>query len=179
MASEGLRVLGIQQAVKNLREMQFAITKRVTRQAVRAATLEISRAVKQGAYGPSRKKITGLLQRSIGMVVSTKQRDRVVGKVIARPVDITARTKVAQAVRGARKFKASATETTAFYWRFLEKGTGPRTTQGGANRGSLSARPWVVPTFNSRVSAALDVFTSVFNAKTDEEARKLSTGVRR
>jgi len=172
-----IRVLGIAQAVKNLQEMKLAIQKRVTRKAVRAATLIFNRAVKSTAYSPARQKRTGLLQRSLGMTISTKQRGRVVGKIIARTVDITARTKVAQAVRASRKFKSNnATETAAFYWRFLEKGTGPRTTQGGASRGSLTARPWVVPAFNANVSSALDRFASIFNAEVEAEARKLKRG---
>lgn len=175
-----IRVLGIAQAVKNLQNMKFAITKRVTRKAVRAASLLILQAVKGGAYGPGRQKQTGLLQRSIGLVISTKQRGLVVGKIIARPVDITARTKVAQAVRASRKFKANnATETAAFYWRFLEKGTGSRVTSRGAHRGTLTARPWVVPAFNATTSSALDRFASIFNAETEAEARKLKTGVTR
>jgi HK97 gp10 family phage protein len=175
-----VRVLGIAQAVKNLQAMSVAIHKRVTRKAVRAATLIFNRAVKAGAYGTGRQKRTGLLMRSLGMVVSTKQRGLVVGKIIARPVDITARTKVAQAVRASRKFKANnATETAAFYWRFLEKGTGPRTTQGGASRGALSARPWVVPAFDANVSSALDRFASIFRDEVEAEARKLKQGVTR
>jgi HK97 gp10 family phage protein len=171
-----IRVLGIAQAVKNLQAMSVAIQKRVTRKAVRAATLLLMRPIKAGAYGPSRKKQTGLLQRSIGMVVSTKLRGRIVGKVIARPVDITARTKVAQAVRATRKFKSNnATETAAFYWRFLEKGTGPRATQGGANRGAITPRPWVLPSFGAHSGSALDAFARVFNEETEAEAKKLNT----
>lgn len=175
-----MRVVGIAKAVENLRLMGDAITKRVTRKAVRQATRVIMLQIKQTTYSGDRQRRTGLLGRSIGMAVSTKLRGFVVGKVVARPVDVTGKSKVAQAVRRARKAKLNnATETTAFYWRFLEKGTKARSTQGGANRGSVSPRPWVVPAFNARSSEAIDVFAKIFNRETEAEARKLDKGVGR
>ena len=168
-----VRVLGIAQAVKNLREMADAIQKRVTRKAVRAATRVIMRQVKTTTYGGGRTKRTGLLVRSISMAMSSK-RDVIKGKVVARPVNVTGKSKVAQHVRRARKAKlGNATEMAAFYWRFLEKGTGPRATKGGANRGHVRALPWVVPAFDAKSGEALDVFTKIFNRETEDEARKI------
>lgn len=176
--SEGFRVLGVKQAVDNLRAMSFAIAQRVTRKAVRASTRVIATQVKATTYTGNRHKRTGLLGRSLSMTVSAKKSGEITGKIIARPVDVTGKTKVAQHVRRAKKAKlGNATEMPAFYWKFLEKGTDRRTTSGGANRGRVSARPWVVPAFDAKSGEALDTFATIFNRETEDEARKLPTGV--
>jgi len=170
----GMRVVGIAKAVKNLKDMGDAIEKRVARKAVRAATKIIAAAVKGTTYGGPRHKITGLLQRSQGISVSSKG-NIITGKIIMRPVDVSGNTKVARLVRHHRKAKANnVTEMAAFYWRFLEKGTNRRTTASGANRGAVPAMPWVVPAFDATDNAAVDQFAKVFNAETEREAAQLT-----
>ncbi|HKV17354.1 MAG TPA: HK97-gp10 family putative phage morphogenesis protein [Reyranella sp.] len=174
------RVVGISKAVANLKQLGDAIASRVTRKAVRAATRVIMLQVKRTTYSGDRDRRTGLLGRSLSMTVSAKQGKAIVGKVVMRPVDVTGKSKVAQNVRRARKAKlGNATQMTAFYWRFLEKGTKTRATQSGANRGRVMPSPWVVPAFDAKSGEAIDVFAKIFNRETDAEARKLDKGVGR
>lgn len=172
----GIRVLGISQAVANLRTMADALQVRVTRKAVRAATTVILKQIKATTYNAPRDRRTGLLGRSLGLTISTRKAGWVVGKIIMRPVDVTGKSRVAQHVRRLKKAKlGNATEMAAYYWRFLEKGTKKRSTKGGANRGSVPAMPWVVPAFDAKSTEALDVFSKVFNRETEAEAKKLNT----
>lgn len=177
MAGKGfeLKLIGVDQARRTLEEMSLAVQKRITRKAVRASLDPIYKKIKGSAYGGDRQKRTGLLQRSIGTSTSTKMAGLVTGKVLARNVKITGKTKVAQLVRAKRRPKANVTEYRAFYWRFLEKGTKKRQTSGGANRGSIGASPWVEPSFDATAGTALERFREVFNRETDIEARKLYT----
>jgi len=170
------QVLGIAQAVKNLQEMSRAIQTRVTRKAVRSATGLILKAVRGDTYKGDRTRRTGLLLRSLAMTVSTKRRDVIVGKIVMRPVSVTGKSRVAQRVRSSKKAKlGNATEMAAFYWRFLERGTKPRTTKGGANRGAVAASPWVEPAFDRTSGTAIDAFAKRFNREVEEEAKKLNT----
>lgn len=177
MAQEPIKVLGIAQAVATLRELGNVVMKRVTRKSVRAATKLIQRQVKSTTYSGDRQRRTGLLGRSLAITVSSKGGgDSIVGKIVMRPVSVTGKSKVAQNVRRSKKAKLNnATEMAAFYWRFLEKGTKQRQTQSGANRGSVSPRPWVEPAFDSKATQAIDAFASVFNRETEDEARKLAS----
>lgn len=177
MAKPTVRVLGVAQAVKILRELGDKVAKRVTRKAIRASTRIIMREVKRTTYSGGRERRTGLLGRSLAMTVSSKGGgDRIVGKIVMRPVDVTGKSKVAQHVRRSRKAKlGNATEMAAFYWRFLEKGTKARQTQSGANRGHVSPRPWVVAAFDAKSGAAIDAFAAIFNREIEDEARKLSS----
>jgi hypothetical protein len=113
-----------------------------------------------------------LLGAGLAIAVS-KKHDVIVGKVVERPVDLASGGRVARMVRGTTSAKDSAS---AYYWRFLEKGTAERHTTSGASRGSISARPWVVPAFDDSADDALDKFAAVLNAETEAEARKLNAG---
>lgn len=177
--AEVFRVLGIEQAVANFKQMSDAIQNRITRKAVRAATRTIAQAVKAATYKGGRTQRTGLLVRSQAISVS-KRADVIVGKLVMRPVDVTGKSKVAQRVRRSKKAKLNnATEMAAFYWRFLERGTTKRTTKTGKNRGRVPAMPWVEPAFDASAGVALDRFSEIFNREIEDEARKLPKGTPR
>ena len=65
---------------------------------------------------------------------------------------------------------------TPYYWWFLEKGTRPRRTARGANRGAVSPRPWVVPTFNANSGQAIEAFKTTLTRRLDEAANQLPKG---
>jgi HK97 gp10 family phage protein len=172
--NSGMRVVGIAQAVKNLADMSDAIVNRVTRKSVRAATRVIANQIKSTTYGGGRHRITGLLQRSQAISVSSKG-DIITGKVVMRPVDVSGNTKIARLVRRTKSAKINrAGQIAAFYWRFLEKGTATRQTASGANRGAVPAMPWVVPAFDATDNAAVDAFAKMFNSETEREAAQLT-----
>lgn len=174
-----IRPLGIAQTVQNLQQLSKRLQNNIMRQAIRAATNVIAKPIKGGTYGAGRQKITGLLQRSQTVSVSMKG-DQIDGRVRMRDVDVAGNSKVARLVRHHRSFRSGKTPKAmrAYYWWFLEKGTQPRRTSGGASRGSVTARPWVVPTFDAYDNAALDAFSQVLSKRVDEESANLPKGVR-
>lgn len=175
MAENSIRVLGLGEAINNLKQLEEKLRNNIIRRASRAAANVYLKDVKAQAYGAGRKMRTGLLGKSPGVAVS-KKGDRITGRVKMRPINVAGKTKVAALVRKSRNLSVDpdkARRFAAFYWRFLEKGTPERKTKSGAGRGSVSARPWVNPIFNSDSTAALDAYKAAIQAGLNEEALKL------
>lgn len=167
-----VKVLGIEQTVRNLESLSKSLQTTVVRQALRAAMKVIATRIKADTYGPGRQRITGLLSRSQG-VSTYKDGDDIKAKLRMRDVDVSGPSKLARLVRGQRHLSDRTRKYRAFYWWFLEHGTGERHTAKGANRGAVSARPWVVPDFESTSNAALDAFNAMLARRVDEESAKL------
>jgi hypothetical protein len=178
-----VRALGIEQTVKNLQTLSTRLQSNIVRQATRAALNVIAKPIKAQTYGPGRQRITGLLQRSQTVSVSTKA-GVVTASLRMRDVSVGGKTKA----------------TRAFYWSFLEQSTPPRYTHSGKTamtlgfsggraswrkrrqgvsgyRGFITPRPWVVPAFDSLSGAALDTFQDVLRTRVDEESANLPKGV--
>lgn len=176
----GIRVLGLQQAARNLATLSDKLQNSIVRQAARQAVNVMARQVKSTTYGGDRHQRTGLLLKS--QTVSTRVTGgEVSARVKMRDVNIASNSKIARAVRSRRSFSKGKPpdKFRAFYWWFLEHGTKTRRTSHGADRGAVGARPWVVPAFDAKVGAALDAFQKTLTDRLDEESRKLplTTGV--
>lgn len=170
-----LRVLGLGELINNLKQLETRLSTNIVRIASRASANVFLKPVKAQAYGPGRERRTGLLQRSLAVTVS-KKGDKVVGHVKVRPVNIAGKSKVAKAVRGARRIAVGTGPRTyaAFYWRFLEKGVAhERTTESGAARGRLSARKWVEPVFDAFGNQAIDAYRETVTRRLDDAAKSL------
>lgn len=174
-----VKVLGLSQVMQNLRELSAQMQSNILRTASRAGAKVYLKDVKGQAYSTQRQRRTGLLVASMGTSV-TKKGDLILGRVKSRPVNISTRGKVAAAVRRVRKIaveKGVARNFSAFYWRFLEFGVATeRKTSDGANRGSLSARPWVQPIFSGKADAALEAYRATVTRRLEEAARQLPKG---
>jgi HK97 gp10 family phage protein len=175
--ADGIRVLGVSQAVKNLQTLSTRLQSNIVRQATRAAVNTIASAVKAKTYGAGRQKQTGLLLRSQRVSVS-KQQDEITGRLRMKKIDVSGKSRLARAVRKRRGIdpKGKGTQQAAFYWLFLEKGTKERTTRGGAKRGAVPASPWVNPTFDERADSAIEAFRKVLSERVTQECAQLPTG---
>lgn len=176
MADNGIRVLGLGESINNLKKLEERLRNNIIRRAARAAANVFLKDVKGQAYGGGRTRRTGLLGKSPGVAVS-KKGDRIIGRVRMKPLNIAGKTKMAARVRKARSISVDpdkARRFAAFYWRFLEFGVSKdRKTKSGASRGSVTARPWVNPIFNSHSSPAIEAFRLAIEKGLAEEALKL------
>lgn len=161
----GMRTLGLEQARRNLEELSNRLQNTIVRASLRQGANVFLKATRAATYGPGRERRTGLLARS--QSVTTNKRGDVLSAVVRmRDVNV--------APRGAAKVGMRA-----FYWWFLEKGTGERRTKKGASRGSIAARPWVVPAFEGNADAAIAAFKTTLTQRLEEAANQLPKGVSR
>ena len=58
-----------------------------------------------------------------------------------------------------------------WYLKFYEKGTGPRFTKKGANRGKLAARPFLLPAIESKRHEAIEKIGEVLGKEIEQAAR--------
>lgn len=155
-----IRVLGLEQAKRNLDTLSGKLQKQIVRQAARAAVNVMAKAIKAGTYGGRRVRRTGLM--GLAQSVATRVRPDEVGAAVKmRRMNIAAGTKGSKFFGPARP-GAKPKKRTPFYWWFLEKGTV-----------RIAARPWVVPSFDSKVSETLAVFEKRLAERLDEECRQL------
>lgn len=173
-----IEVKGLSQALANLNEISKRIRNNVTRKATREATKIIAAAIKSQTYKAPIDRRTGLLERSQGMSVTIKG-DVITGKVKMRRVNVGNTSAFAKSFRAkATRKRAIKQVYSAFYWRFLEKGTKARVTKKGADRGRVPVQPFVLPAFGSSYSSALSAFQRVFTSETVAAARSLPKGVK-
>jgi HK97 gp10 family phage protein len=178
MAETSTRVLGLPNLLQNLTALQQKLALSILRQSSRAAANIYLQTTRSGTYGAGRVQRTGLLQRSQG-VTSRVQGDVITASVKMRSVNVASNTSIAKTFRRVHSITPGKgpSKFIAFYWRFLEFGTPSRATKAGANRGSISPRPWVAPAFNARADAAIEAYRRNTSDRLDDEARKLPTGV--
>lgn len=81
-----------------------------------------------------------------------------------------------QNVRKGRAGKVYEAEGSAFYWRFVEFGTGQRRTRGGADRGPVRAKPFMRPAFERRKQEALLTFVGETGNGIRLAVRKMKKG---
>jgi len=79
-------------------------------------------------------------------------------------------------VRKGRVGKVYEAEGSAFYWRFIEFGTGARRNRAGANRGPVQARLFMRPAFEARKQEALTTFVSETGKGIQLAVRKMKKG---
>jgi hypothetical protein len=189
MTDPGMRVLGLEQAKRNLQALSDKLQNSIVRASLRAAGNTYLAATKAATYGPGRQQRTGLMQRAQS-VATSKRGDQLSAKVRMREVSVGGSSGFAQAVRARHGIKSLTRTVTRrgktstkpvsmrpFYWWFLEKGTGQRRTASGANRGAITARPWVVPTFYGTSDRAIESFRDTLNRRLEEAANQLPKGV--
>lgn len=161
-----VRPVGIAQAAKNLETLSRLLQTSIVRASVRSAINVIAKPIKTKTYSQDRHRITGLLMASQAVGV-TKNGQVITGRLRMRDVNIASQSRVAKLVRTHRRFAGPPPQKyRAFYWWFLERGT----------RRGLTARPWVVPTFDATSTAALDDFSIVLRTRLDSETANLPKG---
>lgn len=160
---QGIRVLGLQEARRNLEELSNKLQNSIVRASLRAAGNTYLKATKAATYGAGRQRRTGLLERA--QSVATRKRGDVLNAAVRmRDVNV--------APRGAERSLMRP-----FYWWFLEKGTAERRTRSGKSTGSISPRPWVVPAFNVNSDRAIEAFKETLTRRLEEAANQLPKGV--
>lgn len=176
--ADTIRVLGLEQAKRNLQTLSDKLQNSIVRAAMRQAANVFLKATRAGTYGGGRMQRTGLLLRSQS-VSSGKRGDVISAKVRMREVNVGGTSAFAKGVRSARGIKQLSRTVTrrgktttkpvsmrAFYWWFLEKGTK-----------RIAPRPWVVPAFQAHSGGALDAFGESLTRRLEDEANKLPKGV--
>jgi len=201
--AEGITVSGLRQALGNLSRIKGDIAFRVGREASLAAGLVITNAVKRATYTTFNRQ-TGAIQSGFGVRVGHELKGTKLNSVVVEyPQNVGGHSlkglmKLFHGRRTSQAAKTPADAGVAFWWRFLEFGTGKRRSarlpsfmkkgrvartarnmhaqsryEHAHSTGALSARPWVRPAFDSSAPAAIDAFRAVFLKRTAEETDNL------
>jgi HK97 gp10 family phage protein len=166
-----VKVVGLAQAVDNLKTLEVKLQNKVIRAAIRRGLSVALREVKQTVYTRVQRR-TGLLPRSMGVRLQRINKKRPFINAI-----ITAKE-----VRGGRTQRLTGQvgdddrKYAAFYWRFIEFGTAERRTKRGAHRGVMPATPFAGPAARARFSSIVDTTKEQLYLELDKEIAKLSKG---
>jgi HK97 gp10 family phage protein len=186
-----IEIKGLGQAKANFQQLSGQVQRDIGRQALRDAARKLAEPMKAATYTTFTRR-TGAIRAGLGVGVQHDPRsDKLTGYVeqyaqsIAGPA-----TPFASLVRqrlGTKRRRLAPTSSIAFWWRFLEFGTGPRRAGGtpaflrghkvgshpkgqarqlksvGAwlatgNRGGVTARPWLRPVFGANAPQAIQSF---------------------
>src|SRR5580765_4089587 len=166
----GVRVLGLEQAKKNLATLSDKLQRKIIRQAVNVALGVIAKKIKSTTYTGKRQRRTGLLLMSQGLT-SRQKKDEVLGRVRMRDINVAAGTKGSKFFGPVNPHAGKKNpKQRAFYWWMLEKGTKTRTTKRTrANRGAVPASPWVIPAFDATHNQAIDAFERKLSERLADE----------
>jgi len=177
MAQQSFQVIGLRETYANLAQFEKQYTSKVASVALRALNFRILDAVRDATYTTFNQR-TGLIRSGLGVRTQKKiHSDKIVSFVVENPQTPFTMNKI-QFRSVARRPRAAGSlpprTWVAFYWRFLEFGTNPRSLESnGANRGTGPERSWVRPAFNQALSGALDRFAKISQEMTDEICAKL------
>jgi HK97 gp10 family phage protein len=177
-----VEVKGLSQALKNFQQLDDDVKTNVSRGALREGAWVIARAGRAATYSTFRR-ISGAIRAGMGVIVQREPTDEEIkAHVVEYPRPGTVRGAL-----GSKSTRQRAKGGVAYWWRFLEKGTGPRrasatpkflrsgrVTQSGrvavrqagalarwansANRGAISSRAWLRPSFSASVERSIDTF---------------------
>jgi HK97 gp10 family phage protein len=166
-----VEVKGLKETLKNLDTLEDKLRTKIVRKALRAGNFRMYDKARASTYTTFERQ-TGLIQQSMGVRTQINiSGDFLVSFVVANPQATIRLTKnaflsVARRPRAAGKLPPKA--FVPFYWRFLERGTNPRSTSSGASRGSGPVRSWLAPAFETTAQEAIDTFAKVAKEMTDE-----------
>lgn len=171
-----LRVTGLRQAAENLAKLSAETQTSIMRAAVWAG-LDVVRKAAAGATYTTFKRRAGAIGRGFGIAVAREPSGtELIG---ALTQDLQAAAGLGRVFKGTRKRGQPRAlpvdyKAVAYWWRFLEFGTGPRRAmrmpgkrasaarlakyQASANRGAIASRSWVRPATSGSAQAAVDAF---------------------
>jgi len=200
-----LEIIGLKQALANMANLQLAVGDEINREALREMGWRLARPMRQATY-TTFKRETGAIRRGLSVQVRREPDDQTFKAWVVE---------YKQAVRGAltafagkiRRRKRIAgkevpRDSTAFYWRFLEFGTGPRRSKAtpkflrqdrrsksgrilirrahaasawakSANRGGITSRSWIRPVFASNAADAIDAYREKLLTMVDQAVNKM------
>src|SRR5687767_3888859 len=105
MTDPGMRVLGLDQAKRNLQALSDKLQNSIVRASLRAAGNTYLKATKAATYGAGRTRRTGLMERAQS-VATSKRGDTLSAKVRMREVSVASNSGFAQAVRARHGIKS-------------------------------------------------------------------------
>ena len=186
-----IEISGLSQAKANFQKLSADVQRDIGRQALREAAKTLAEPMKAATYTTFTRR-TGAIRAGLGVGVQHDPKsDKLTGYVeeyaqsIAGPATPFA-SLVRKRLSGKRR-RSAPTSSIAFWWRFLEFGTGPRRTGrtpaflrshkigthpkgqarqlksvgtwlATANRGGITARPWLRPVFGANAPQAIQSF---------------------
>jgi hypothetical protein len=171
-------VLGLSQTLANLDTLGRKMETMIVKASVYEALKPVQGAVRDSTYSTF-KPMDGLIRKGWAQLVGKKVRNDVIAGYVIQEEQVVARMDKAaflSVLRRPRKSKGKTIAPTkygAFWWVFLEFGTKSRQTKTGANRGSVTARPWVAPSFSSTAQQAVSIFTEQVKERTDRAISEL------
>lgn len=198
-----VEVKGLRQAVENLTLLAGPLRDKIGHQAQLDASLVISRAMAAATYTTFNRQ-TGFIRSGFGVRVARGLKGELLTSVVVQyPQRISGSNPM---VRAYRKRHLSISPRTrkveldhvAYWWRFLEFGTGPRFSakkprflkRGLAPRserdwkslrsyaaagghGAIRARPWVRPAFSGSAERSIDTYRDTFVQQVESEVNNL------
>jgi len=200
-----LQALGLKQTSQNFAELAGPIKDRVGRSASLRGMLVVNRAVKAATYSTF-SRVSGFIRSGFSVRVSRQLTPdgELLSFLVQHPQDITGHSEAATAFRKAYVTRLSGKRSVsiepqkAFWWRFLEFGTGPRFSkkkpkflkrgtgpagprewrslrayQGAGARGAITSRSWIRPARAASEHQAVDAFTKWFREDTESEVARL------
>jgi HK97 gp10 family phage protein len=186
-----IEITGLSQAKANFQKLSAEVQREIGRQALREAAKKLSEPMKAATYTTFTRR-TGAIRAGLGVGVQHDPKsDKLTGYVeeYAQSIGGPA-TPFAALVRkrlSTKRRRSAPTSSIAFWWRFLEFGTGPRragrtpaflrshkigthpkgqarqlksagTWLATANRGGIIARPWLRPVFGANAPQTIQTF---------------------
>jgi bacteriophage HK97-gp10 putative tail-component len=195
-----VEIKGLKQAGDNLRKLSTVAQLELSRSALFDGSAVIAGAVRAATYTTFTRR-TGLIRSGFKVRVAkqvTSGTSLLPAFIVqAEQALFGANGKAVRAAVGqSRSRKKESIYTFAFYWRFLEYGTGPRrmarkpkaSKSGRTSKsqlaklaawakakssGAVTARPWVAPAFASSAAAAIAAFADSFGRRIDTEVNTL------
>jgi HK97 gp10 family phage protein len=189
-----VEVKGLSEALKNFQKLNDAVKTDISRFALREASWVLARAGRAATYSTFRR-ITGAIRAGLGVAVQQEARDE---EIKAYVVEYPRGGSPFGALSASKQQRQRAKGGVAYWWRFLEKGTGPRrntktpkflrtgrVARSGrvairqasavnvwaksANRGAITARPWLRPSFERTVASGIETFREEALDKIEQE----------
>lgn len=186
-----IEVEGLKQALDNMKKLNVDVQHKISRDALREAGWTLAGPMRAATY-TTFQRITGAIRHGLSVAVQREPNDdKLKAYVVEYPQQIVGAETPFKALirkrRTSRKRSTSIAGSTAYWWRFLEKGTGPRRAsatpkflrsgkvsksakvqtrqlssvtrwKASASRGGIKARPWLAPAFNANAEKAITVF---------------------
>jgi hypothetical protein len=190
-----IQLTGLSEAKANFEKLGSEAQKEIGRKALREAGWTLARPMRAATYTTFVRR-TRAIRSGLGVAVQLDAKSNALtGYVEEYPQSIAGpATPFKALVRkrlGSKRRRAVQTTSIAFWWRFLEFGTGPRrstrtpgflrsgkigsTTKGqlrqlkavgrwqaSASRGGIKSRSWVRPIFGAKAPAAIEAFRDTF-----------------
>jgi hypothetical protein len=195
-----LEVKGLKEAADNLKKLDKDMQGKIGRAALRDLGWQLAKPMRSATYTTGFKRITGAIQKGLSVaVLKEPDNNQLRGYVVEYPQGITGpETPFAALIRkrrgagaGRRKRSVSIAKSTAYWWRYMEFGTGPRHAsatpkflrRGAArtarqkksvarwasspSRGGVPSHSWIRPIFNSQMAPAIEKFRDLIKKLID------------